>query len=515
MNRKCERIYASATTTTILESEVINVLKEMRNNKAAGLDGIQAEMLKALDDYGIAQLTQLLNSIYETGHLPPGLLESVFITLPKKPKVMECGDFRTISLMSHIVKILLKIILKRNQVLLSENSGETQFGFKSGFGTCDATFTMRIITEKCLEKGRDLYVCFIDYAKAFDRVQHQKVFECLRNTGMDSKDLRVIANLYWNQRACIRIDNEFSDFAEIKRGVRQGCIMSPSLFKLYTECIFKNIEGMPGINISGTMINNLRYADDTVLLANNEQDLQTIVDAIHHHSMEFGLDMNVKKTKTMVISRKVDIPRVNISVNNTVLEQVSEFRYLGQNLYEDGKNHEEIRRRIGMAKTKFNQMRKVFTSRTISIATKLRLVKCYVYSTLLYCCETWTLHLNDIKRLAAFEMWIFRRLGRISWTDRKTNQNVLDHLNVTRTLMKDIKSRKLKYFGHVKRHQNIQKTMLEGIIEGRRCRGRQRSVWCDNIKGWTGMNMAACSTAAMNRTEWRSIVANLRTEDGT
>ena len=275
------------------------------------------------------------------------------------------------------MKLLLKIILKRNQVLLNENSGEIQFGFKSGSGTRDAIFTMRIITEKCLEKGKDLYVCFIDYAKAFDRVQHQKAFECLRNTRMDSKDLRVITNLYWNQRACIRNDNEVSDFAEIKRGVRQGCILSPSLFNLYTECIFKSIEGMPGINISGNIVNNLRYADDTVLIADNEQDLQNIVDTIHRQSKEFGLDMNVKKTKTMVISRKAEIPRVSITVNNNIyLEQVKEFTYfIGQNMYADGKNSGEVRRRIGMAKTKFTQMRKVFTSRKISLATKLRLVQ--------------------------------------------------------------------------------------------------------------------------------------------
>ena len=245
-------------------------------------------MLKALDDYGIIQLTHLLNRIYDKGYLPSDFLESVFITLPKKQtKATECGDFRTISLMSHIMKLLLKIILKRNRVLLNENSGETQFGFKSGSGTRDAIFTMRIITEKCLEKGKYLYVCFIDYAKAFDRVQHQKAFECLR-----SKDLRVITNLYWNQRACIRNNNEVSDFAEIKRGVRQGCMMSPSLFNLYTECIFKSIEGMPGISISGNIVNNLRYEDDTVLIADNEQDLQNIVDTIHRQSKECEKDQN-------------------------------------------------------------------------------------------------------------------------------------------------------------------------------------------------------------------------------
>ena len=110
-----------------------------------------------------------------------------------------------------------------------------------------------------------------------------------------------------------------------------------------------------------------------------------------------------------------------------------------------------------MAKTKFTQIRKVFTSIKIYLATKLILVKCYVYSSLLYCCETWTLYLNDLKWLAAFELWIYRRLGRIPWTEKRTNQYV------TKSLMKDIKSRKLKYFGHVKRQQNILKSVLKGL----------------------------------------------------
>ena len=117
--------------------------------------------------------------------------------------------------------------------------------------------------------------------------------------------------------------NKYIDSKENRQSDR--CI------QVYTECIFNSIEGMPGINISGNIVNNLRYADDTVLIADNEQDLQNIVDTIHRQSKEFGLDMNVKKTKTMVISCKAEIPRVSITVNN-ILEQVKEFTYLGQNI---------------------------------------------------------------------------------------------------------------------------------------------------------------------------------------
>ena len=209
------------------------------------------------------------------------------------------------------MKLLLKIILKRNQVfILNENSGETQFGltqfgFKSGSGTRDAICTYAYHYREVFGKRKRSVYMYASLIMPRHSIGSsiRKPLSVSATPGWTVKDLRVITNLYWNQRACIRNDNEVSDFAEIKRGVRQGCILSPSLFNLYIECIFQSIEGMRGINISGNIVNNLRYADDTVLIADNEQDLQNIVDTIHRQSKEFGLDMNVKKTKTMVISR--------------------------------------------------------------------------------------------------------------------------------------------------------------------------------------------------------------------
>ena len=106
----------------------------------------------------------------------------------------------------------------------------------------------------------------------------------LEDLQIDGKDLRLVKNIYWKQQAAIRVDNEVSQYQPIKRGVRQGCVMSPDLFSLYSENIFRNIENMEGINIGGRCINNIRYADDTVLIADNEQDLQNLVDAVVTHS---------------------------------------------------------------------------------------------------------------------------------------------------------------------------------------------------------------------------------------
>ena len=113
---------------------------------------------------------------------------------------------------------------------------------------------------------------------------------------IDGKDLRIIKNMYWEQTAAMRVKGEISAFQKIKRGVRQGCVLSPDLFSLYSEIIMRNIEGQPGIRVGGHNINNLRYADDTVLISENEKDLQQLLNTIESKSKEKGLELTSKKT---------------------------------------------------------------------------------------------------------------------------------------------------------------------------------------------------------------------------
>ena len=115
---------------------------------------------------------------------------------------------------------------------------------------------LRIITEKLLEKHKKIYICFIDYKKAFDRVYHAMLLEILKKFEIDGKDLKLIMNLYWQQTASIKTEEGQSNSFGIKRGVRQGCVLSPSLFNVYTESIFKEFEELPGIKMFGEFINN-------------------------------------------------------------------------------------------------------------------------------------------------------------------------------------------------------------------------------------------------------------------
>ena len=135
---------------------------------------------------------------------------------------------------------------------------KTQFGFVPDKGTRNAIFTLSMLMERCFEVQKDLYICFIDYSKAFDKVKHEKLFEMLNQLDIDGKDLRVLRNLYWDQTAAVRVGGELSEYTNIKRGVRQGCVMSPDLFNLYSGVILRNLDGSEGLKANGENLNNLR-----------------------------------------------------------------------------------------------------------------------------------------------------------------------------------------------------------------------------------------------------------------
>ena len=431
---------------------------------------------------------------------------SVYITLPKQARATECSNFRTISLMPHALKIFLKVIQARIGVKIDKEVGPTQFGFRPGSGTREGIFCYNILAQKHLEVDKDMYTCFIDYSKAFDRVHHSELIQCLEKIGVDGRDIRIITNLYWHQKAAIRIEDQLSPLIPIKRGVRQGCVLSPYLFNIYTEFIFRESNDLKGITIHGQNINNLRYADDTALIADDIKNLQNVVDKVKEVSSRAGLEMNVKKTKTMISSRKPEDKSVDIKVNNEILEQVMKFIYLGTEINQDGKSDKEIIRRSNIAKEKFSKLAGILTSKKLKISTKLRIVKCYIYSIFCYGCESWTLSKALETKIEVFEMFCFRKVGNVKWSDRVTNDSVLEKLKTKRTLLSDIQKRKLRYFGHVKRRGNILTTAVEGKLEGRRPRGRPRNNWMTDVREWTGLPASACTSQAADRSLW-SVIA--------
>ena len=143
----------------------------------------------------------------------------------------------------------------------------------------------------------------------------------LDQIGIDDKDLRIIQNLYYEQTAAVKINDKVGDFTPIQRGVRQGCVLSLDLFSLYSEIILRHSEGKDGIKIGGHNINYVRYADDTVLLADSEEKLHNLIQMVNRKSMIYGMELNAKKIETMVVTKKqeTNIPTCNLTVNELSL----------------------------------------------------------------------------------------------------------------------------------------------------------------------------------------------------
>src|SRR6476469_6237387 len=182
---------------------------------------------------------------------------------------------------------------------------------------------MRMICERSLEFGNNVYICFVDFEKAFDRVNWEKTMKVLQSIGVDWRDRRMISELYINQEAVVRIAGGESDSGIIGRGVRQGYPLSPLLFSIYDEMMMKealeNVE--EGIRVGGELIKDVKYADDQEMVANTEAGLQSFMDSLNTTAKHYDMKINMKETLAIVVSRGGG-ERVNITVEGQSVEQV-------------------------------------------------------------------------------------------------------------------------------------------------------------------------------------------------
>ena len=260
--------------------------------------------------------------------------------------------------------------------------------------------------------------------------------------------------------------------------------------------------------MGGHIINNLRYADDTVLIARNETELQKLVDRVVTESNNKGLSLNIKKTEVMTISKKHILPKCTITVNETELRQVQQFKYLGVLVTSDGRCRSEIKSRIGQAKTSFLKMKSIICNNSLSIPIRMRVIQCYIEPILTYGCESWTMNTQIEKSLMATEMWFYRRMMRIPWTAKMTNVEVLNQIETQRRLIINIRKRQSSFFGHVMRRGGLEHIVTTGKIEGRRDRGRQREKILDSLTSWHGRASTSELIANTNdRDLWRSMIA--------
>jgi len=286
----------------ILECKVKWALGSITTNKASGGDGIPVELFQILKDDAVKVLHSICQQIWKTQQWPQDWKRSVFFPIPKKGNAKECSDYHTIALISHASKIMLKILQARLQQYVNCELPDVQAGFRKGRGTKEQIANIWWIIEKAREFQKNIYFSFTDYAKAFDYVDHNKLWKILQEIGVPDHLTCLLRNLYAGQEATVRTGHGTTDWFQIGKEVRQGCILSPRLFNLYAEYIMRNAgldEAKAEIKIAGRNINNLRYVDDTTLMTESEQELKSLLIKVKEESEKVGLKLNIQKTKIM------------------------------------------------------------------------------------------------------------------------------------------------------------------------------------------------------------------------
>ena len=210
----------------------------------------------------------------ENSAVATGLEKVSFHSNPKERQCQRILNYHKIVLISHASKVMLKILQARLQQCVNHERPDVQAGFTKGRGTRDQIANIHWIIEKAREFQKSMYFCRIDYTKAFDGVDHNKLWKILQEMGIPDLFTCLLRNLHAGQETSVRIGHVTTDWFQIGKGVHQGCILSPCLFNLYAEYIMRNAgldEAQAGIKIAGRNISNLRYSDDTTLMAENKE----------------------------------------------------------------------------------------------------------------------------------------------------------------------------------------------------------------------------------------------------
>ena len=412
--------------------EVNSALAKMKRGKASDHTGLVIELLKDSGGSVRKAIASIFNDILvKDMTTPEEWKKSRVIVLFKKGDTQKPENYRPITLLPVLYKLFSRMLQARIKSILEDAQPVDQAGFRSGFSCADHLQTISMVAEKMNEHRLPLWVCAIDFKKAFDTVEHRSLWQALKNQGIPRRYVALLQDLYQGQTGQVITDKVSRPF-RIARGTKQGDPISPSLFSSVLEdalsSTVKSWEdrnfGLEMGSMGSTRLTNLRFADDILLIATSKQDIVTMLSDLWVAAGSVGLELHMGKTKILtnrfaredlgvqhceVQGEKVEI----LSVDDTVM-------YLGRKLSLSQPQEVELESRMHAAWATFMKNRSVLCSRKYPLQARLKLFETTVSKSALYGSETWTMRAQDRRQLRSTQ----RRMLRWMVGQRRTQSAV-------------------------------------------------------------------------------------------
>ena len=515
--------------------EVKKAISQLSCGKAPGADAIPSEIYKAGGPILTEKLTELFKTFWSRQALPQEFKDASIVHLyKKKGNKQSCDNHRGISLLSIAGKLLARVLLNRLIKHLEQGLlPESQCGFRAGRGTIDMVFAARQLQEKAQEQHQALYTTFVDLTKAFDTVSREGLWKIMAKFGCPPVFVSMVRQFHDGMMARVLDDGEMSRDFPVSNGVKQGCVLAPTLFSMMFSAMLTDAftPNDPGIQIryrtdgklfnlrrftaptkcNNSTLRDLLFADDCALNAHTEEHMQHSMDKFSTACDNFGLTISTKKTEVMYQPPPgVPYAEPKIQVNGTQLQAVDNFTYLGSSLSRCVNIDDEVNKRIAKASAAFGRLRPtVWDRRGISETTKIKVYRAVVLTTLLYGCETWTVYSRHARKLNHFHTKSLRQILNIRWQDKIPDTQVLERANIPSvyTLLQKSQAR---WAGHVHRMPDtrIPKQLLYGVLaSGKRAAGGQKKRFKDNLKSALkslNIDWGNWETIAQNRSLWRA-----------
>ena len=385
----------------ITEKEIVDAIHSLKNKKACGPDSIINEMIKASQSFLIKSLKKAFNLILSLGNYPKLWAEGYIIPIFKNGSKDDPNNYRGLTVNSCLSKVFTKILNKRLENFCVKRNFicPEQIGFCKGKRTSDHMFVLKCLIEKYTQSGsKRLYSCFIDFKKAFDKVWHEGLFYKLRKLGVSDLFYNLIKNMYSKTQLSVKVDSchltdNFSSFI----GVRQGDNLSPLLYNIFVNDIPDTFDtDCCPVSLGTKTLNCLMYADDLILLSESAEGLQESLNKLQVYCNNWGLEVNIKKTKTLIFNNTGKLIPKQFYLNNVPLDNEKTYSYLGVNFNINGNFTDAKQELYNKGLKALFKFKKCFSGQLPKIKTLLHVFDHTVKPVLLYGCEIWA-ELNSNK----------------------------------------------------------------------------------------------------------------------